>query len=341
MKIPLFTPTDIPDASHQVTAPGGYECWNFHARNATGDLLIAMSFSQGFPEHPGYLRAYRRFRQQPTRRTPPRPADYPCVCFSLYQNDRCVADFIAHFPADQLAATTDQTEVRCGPNLFVKEPGGSLLVEIRHRALSATFRFTPKRSGSPLEQVIFPRGWSGADHRWVISNPLCEVTGEIRLDLTAPSPLQFDGPGSHDHSFGLAPIGRGLNRWLRGHILMDNHTIFVHLARPTNNAIDCQMIESEPMGTRVLSLEQVQLDWNGRTGMQLRYPEHIQGGPVQLHSPRVLRSTLHSVRLVYRASIRGNHGEAFCEIIYPHRLRWPIPARFVLGHVIEKPTVQP
>ncbi len=67
--IPMFTPTPVPDAWHAVTAPGGYEWWYFDAEDRPDLRVVAILF-EGFVFHPGYLRAYARYRRRPTRGGP-------------------------------------------------------------------------------------------------------------------------------------------------------------------------------------------------------------------------------------------------------------------------------
>jgi len=76
-KISLYR-TDVadPDASHDVRAPGGYEWWYFDAEDTANDRQIVAIFLNGFIFHPGYLRAYRRYMNRPTRFAPPLPQDY-------------------------------------------------------------------------------------------------------------------------------------------------------------------------------------------------------------------------------------------------------------------------
>ena len=70
--IPMFIPPTVPDAWHQVSAPGGYEWWYFDAEQTDGDLRIVIILFQGFVFHPGYLRQYAKFLP-PADRSPPRP----------------------------------------------------------------------------------------------------------------------------------------------------------------------------------------------------------------------------------------------------------------------------
>jgi len=103
--ISLLTPTNIADAAHRVTAPGGYEQWYFDAEDAAGQLRMVAIFSQGFVFHPGYLRVYAKYRRWPTRNVPPLPAQFPCVYFVLYRGEEIVGQFISQYPAESFNAS--------------------------------------------------------------------------------------------------------------------------------------------------------------------------------------------------------------------------------------------
>src|SRR5438046_9734967 len=63
--LPLLSPTSVPDAWHNVTAPGGYDWWYFDAEDVANDRQIVAILLDGFGVHPGYLRAYARYRRWP------------------------------------------------------------------------------------------------------------------------------------------------------------------------------------------------------------------------------------------------------------------------------------
>ncbi len=343
---PLFTSTETPDAWHRVTAPGGYEWWYFDADDAGGEYRIVAIFFQGFVFHPGYLRAYARYRSRPTRHAPPLPADFPCVYFVLYRGDKIVAQFVSQYPTDQFDADADQPRVVIGPNRMWTDADGCLNLKLEgipwvltgrgpkfleNQTLSATLRFQPKLAHPAMQRTFFSRSWSGADHQWVLANPLCEVSGTVTLaDAATPLRLEFNGGGYHDHNFGTGPIGPGLKRWMWGRVLLDDHVMVFHYAQPKHGPDEIHLLESDAMGSREIAVEGVHANWAGRTATLLRYPEHLSIGPLRLSAPRVVDATPFYLRVAYEASVRGVAATAFCEIAYPHRLRWP-----VLGRMIE------
>jgi carotenoid 1,2-hydratase len=393
--ISLLTSPAIADASHQVTAPGGYEWWYFDAEDRAGDLRLVAIFFQGFVFHPGYLRAYGKYRWWPTRNAPPLPEQFPCVYFVLYRGSEIVSQFMSQYPADAFSAATDRVEVAIGPNrlsdgftthpfppkpvseilrragsvaeesgsseylrdrLGVTKPfqntgeNGSLTLHLEgvpwiltgrgpqmleSQKLSANLTFAPRDNQEPMERRFFARDWSTADHHWVIANPLCEVSGEIELADSATGKttnFSLNGRGYHDHNFGTGPIGPGLKRWMWGRVLLEDQATMFHYAQPRDAKYkdDIHMLETDAFGLRELPVDRFNADWSRRTNTLLRYPAWVEAGPLRLVNPRLIDVSPFYLRLVYDASIRGADGEAFCEIAYPHRLRWP-----VLGRMIE------
>jgi carotenoid 1,2-hydratase len=349
--ISLLTPPGVADASHQVTAPGGYEWWYFDAEDSAGELRMVAIFFQGFVFHPGYLRAYGKYRFRPTRNTPPVPADYPCVYFVLYRGEEIVSQFMSQYPAESFSAATDRVSVSAGPNRLETNDDGSLQVQLRgvpwmptgtgpkmleSQTLSANFRFAPRVAHAPMERRFFSRDWSKAEHHWVIANPLCDASGQIELkdvDDNTTTRFEIKGLGYHDHNYGTGPIGQGMRRWMWGRVLMEDHAAMFHYAQPrdVNQPDDIHMLEADPFALREMPVDRFNADWSLKTRTLLRYPAWVEAGAMQLVNPRLIDSSPFYLRLVYDASIRGAGGQAFCEIAYPHRLRWP-----VLGRLIER-----
>ena len=345
----LLTPIVVPDASHKVTAPGGYEWWYFDAEDTTGELRMVAIFFQGFVFHPAYLRAYGKFRRSPTRNAPPLPAEFPCVYFVLYRRSQIVGQFMSQQRSEEYSAADDRVDVSIGLNRLTSSPSGELDLHLKGvpwtltgrgpvthetQRLLADFRFSPRFTHEPMQRRFFSRSWSGADHQWVIANPLCDVTGEVEIydvPTKKETKFRFTGRGYHDHNYGTGPIGPGLKRWMWGRVLMNDHALMFHFAQPKNSAQadDVHMIEAEALGLREVAVDRFHADWSRKTSTLLRYPAWVEAGPLQLANPRVIDASPFYLRLVYDASVRGVTAQAFCEIAYPHRLRWPILGRMI------------
>jgi carotenoid 1,2-hydratase len=345
--IPMLTPTPVPDAWHQVTAPGGYEWWYFDAED--GDVRVVAILFQGFVFHPGYLRAYDRYRRRPTRVAPPTAADYPCAYLVAYRGGQIVGQFMSQFPPGAFSAGADRVDVTVGPNRLTRDVAGTLRLSLSGtpwvltgrgprtlvgQTLSAELAFRPLLPHRPVERTFLPRGWTGADHRWVLADPLCGVTGTVTLaGGPAPITLPIAGRGYHDHNYGTGPIGPGLRRWMWGRVLLgDDHAVMFHLAQPRDASLgdDLHLIEVDAHGPRELVGEHAAVDWSHRTATGLRYPARVRAGPLTLRDPVVVDASPFYLRIAYDADVRGVTGRAFCEVAYPHRLRWP-----VLGRMIE------
>jgi hypothetical protein len=53
------------------------------------------------------------------------------------------------------------------------------------------------------------------------------------------------------------------------------------------------------------------------------------GPALILRQPRILDSSPFCLRLRYDAFVDGEAARAFCRIVYPYRLGWPILGRFI------------
>jgi carotenoid 1,2-hydratase len=346
--IPMYIAPTVPDAWHQVAAPGGYEWWYFDAEQQDSGLRIVIILFQGFVFHPGYLRQYAKFRRRPTKVAPPVPADFPCAYFVVYRGDKILAQFMTQHPKDSFAAAVDRADVTVGPNSLKSAGDGTMSLSVTGvpwvltgrgpqtldgQTLSGKFEFRPRLVHPPMERTFFDRTWAGADHRWIVANPLCEVMGEIRF---GGEKLSFAGRGYHDHNFGTGPIGPGLDRWIWGRVLLKDHVLMFHHADPNDWPGELHLVEADSYGMRELSGESFIADWDRRTSTLLRYPNAIDVGPMSLRHPKVVDASPFYLRIAYEAAVRGETGTAFCEVAYPHRLRWP-----VLGRMIEMSVSHP
>ena len=185
-----------------------------------------------------------------------------------------------------------------------------------------------------MERTFLARAWSDADHHWVLANPLCSVTGAITLTgPSGPVRLSLNGQGYHDHNYGTGPIGPGLRRWMWGRVLAGDgdHALMFHLAQPRDAAHpdELHLVEADAFGLRELTGETASLDWRRTTATGLRYPANVRAGPLVLRDPTVIDASPFYLRLSYAATVRGLPGRAFCEVAYPHRLRWPVLVRMI------------
>lgn len=343
--IPLYEPNLLADASHDVRAPGGYEWWYFDAEDRASDTQIVAIYLHGFVFHPGYLRAIARYQRRPTRTAPPVPGDFPCAYFCVYRNGRILHQFMTQVAPRDYAARMDVVDVRIGENRLSTSEG-SLHLQMsgspwkltwqgpktdHSAALRADLRFAPTFPHAPAERVFLSRAMTGAEHHWVIANPHCAVEGTIHVD--GAEPIRFSGTGYHDHNYGAGPLGHGLARWIWGRAMLDDQVVTFHHAIPRSASLppETHLVHTDASGITEIPIQRTIADWSARTLAGLRYPRQLSlDDTLVLIHARIIDSAPFYMRLIYDAQVRGRSTTAFCEIAYPHRLRYP-----VLGRMIE------
>jgi carotenoid 1,2-hydratase len=348
--LPLFQTPAHPDAWHHVTAPGGYEWWHFDGEDATGRYQFVATFFEGFPFDPAYLRRYARYRRNPTRHRPPLPGEYPYAYFGVYEEGRVLARFLSQVQPGEFSASVERPDVRMGSNGFTTDADGTLRLRLDGptrrpawrggarrpdgRRLTGEFEFLPLLAGSPRERDRFPRSPSGAGHRWVIANPLCNVKGTVRLkpegfgaESKNGSPgrtIEFAGRGYHDHQFGTGPIALNLRQWVSGRVLTDRSILSFHIVRPRDPALsdEAELVEADGVGVRDVTTTCL-VDWERRGLAGLTYPARIIfGDRLRLSNPRVLGTDGCHGRVSYDAQLDGGTTAAFCDVFQPRRLAW-------------------
>jgi hypothetical protein len=154
-------------------------------------------------------------------------------------------------PAD-FSAARDRMHVTIGPNHATAGDDGTIALVLRGtpwkltaqgprrlegQTLIGEFAFRPTLRHAPMERIFLSRAMTGAEHHWVLANPLCEVEGTIRC-FTADAPgeglgIRFAGRGYHDHNYGTGPLGPGLKRWIWGRAAFDDAVHTFHYAVPS------------------------------------------------------------------------------------------------------------
>lgn len=346
--LPLYSANAVADASHDVRAPGGYEWWYFDAEDAATDTQIVAIYLNGFIFHPGYLRNYFRFLRRPTKRLPPLPTDYACMYLCVYRGGKILTQSMTQLRPDQYSAARDAVDVQLGPNRLTKSGdalrltidntpwkltgrGPQLLVD---QSLKANLTFKPSLPHPPQERRFLSRAMTGADHHWVIANPLCDVSGDVRIESTSGGPaetIHFTGRGYHDHNYGTAPLGPGLSRWFWGRAILDDRVVTFHYAVPRDKLLlpESHLVTADASAVTEIEMKpDIAFD---RRVLGLPYPSAANWpGVLRLSEPRVIDASPFYLRLQYKAEVNGRQTTAFCEAAYPHRLRWP-----VLGRMIE------
>lgn len=358
-RIPLLEPAAHPDAWHDVRAPGGYEWWYFDAEDATADVQLVAILLDGFVFHPGYLRRHFRYLRAPTRHTPATAGDYPCAYFVLYERGRVAAQFMTQYPPGSLRASRQRPEVTLGPNRFIEKDDDLALclsgtpwsltargpVTHHDQHLDVRWRISPISRHAPHERPFLSRAMTGSDHQWVLAAPHSRFTATVRLDRpTGGRTWQLAGHAYHDHNYGTGPLGPGLHRWIWGRALFEDACYTFHYAVPQDPDLppEPHMLRVTPRaGVEDVSpaARSVNASFNRRSSLLLAYPGRLELGPMHLMQPRIVDNTPFYLRLTYAADCEGRTGRAFCEVAYPHRLRWPVLGRMIEMSFDQRPSV--
>jgi hypothetical protein len=173
--IPLYSWPADPLASHRVTAPGGFELWQFEAEDPLQALRVKVEFALGHPNDAEYQQAYRRFLRKPTCVDPPLPRQFASVWCSLTEAQREFCNVKARL------ASTDIIELDSG-------------LDLRFRFA----RFARTEKGTVLLSVASADGSETELHFHPEVNSLRTVEGLIRTTRK----IDFKGTGSIQHTFG-------------------------------------------------------------------------------------------------------------------------------------------
>ena len=310
--IPLYAQPPHPDESHDVRAPGGYEWWYFDAEDERHDRRVVVVLFEGFAFHPRYLRRYARYRRYPTRVAPPLPEQYPCASIQIYERGEPRSHVLS------LAATPSQVMTRRGDGVEVR---------VSTDRVMARLLFAPRRRHAPLELSL-----GSPVHRWVLTDPLSSVEGEVRYERGRS--LTLSGRGYRDHQYGTAPYALDVARWFRGRVLFDDAAYAFHLVCDAGAQTDAvRLVESVPDRLAEIAVTGASCDWSRSARRGVTYPHAVAlDETLHLHNPRLIDSSAFHARLVYDAVCRGRRcGEALCDAVHPARLRHPI-----IGRTIEK-----
>jgi hypothetical protein len=307
------TPTDA-DGPRLIVAPGGYQWWYFEANDPVADVRVTAILFDGNPFHPKYLRRYAWYRRMPTRFAPPVPSEFPGVVVRVYEKGEAVGDAAWHHGPGACRATSDGVTI--GADGFTRNADGAMRLTIRG---SLDLTFTPK-SLTPRKLHEVARGASVAEpHGWVVSNPHCDVTGEVTVN---GRPVRFDGLGYQDHNYGAEPIHLAARRWFWSVAWLDDQALVAAELVPTRGqSWGVQLMNTTTLGSAT---------WDARTRLRIPYPTMVDfGDALCLDEPRVIESTPILVQLRYRARIGEVTTTALAHVVEPGRAGWPVVGRLL------------
>jgi hypothetical protein len=245
----------------------------------------------------------------------------------LWEKGRTIARFAYRYRADAFDASPRGPEVGVGPHRLLPGAGGTLALTIAEvpsaagaNRVSGELWFTPKLAVAPAARRFPSREAAGADHFWVIADPLCAVSGIVRITDPFSSPslreVHFAGRGYHDHRHGSGPLYATNDiRWIRGRVLFDDHAdVFQYFEQGPQGSY----FRADSSGIRDVTPDDWQPDRDGLQQLEL------QGGLV-LQSPQEVASNPFALTFTYDAMRSGKRqGTALCEVA---RLRSGLASR--------------
>jgi hypothetical protein len=304
---------------HRVGAPGGYEWWEFDALDETSGMRVILRFHDGFAFDPEYARRYDAYRRRPTVHSPPVPRQYPCVQFTVLENNSVVAANTIRFGEGAFQADAKSGAITVGDNRLELR-GGETRVQFQggDPAVSAEMIFRSRFPSLPIEQAIFVSEMGGL-HRWVLPQPQCDVEGQINFNGRQ---IRFGGVGHHDHFYGTGPIGPSVRRWLRGRAILPRRTVAFHICTDHGSGIDhFNAVAADDRHVARIDGGGCSCDWNGRTWRGLTFPTAVNfGQTLLLRRPRIVDWSLNSLQVLFDAYVDGETCQAWGEIAYPARL---------------------
>ena len=326
--LPLYDSSAAGDAWHQVRAPGGYEWWHVDLEDARQNLRIAGDLFEGHIFHPRYLRRSARYELWPLSCAPPTPGEFVGAAMAIYRGNQVLGKFTCHYGAGDFSASAQGLHVRIGPNEIRQDSPGQTRHLWRGTSdlggdIEADWTLAGLWNHPPLEQKIFQEPASPSEHRWIVAPSPCVAEGKIRVGNQT---IAFSGIGYRDHRFGTACPGRGVRRWIWGRILGKKRGLGFHIAQfsAAPGAYEATLVEADSQGVQQRRVASVVAGSSKHTLLGLAYPRelHLEPG-VELHSARLIEATAYRLRLAYETRVNGEEASAWCEIVYPHRLRWP------------------
>jgi hypothetical protein len=310
--LPLLTEAKVPNGTHRVAAPGGYEGWHYTASSDDGQLHVVAGMHESWALDPTYLKRYAWYRRMPTRVRPPVPMDYPAVTFALFQAEQETVRFTVRARPDEVRATDDGRSIRIGASHVDRSFDEVIHLHLRGmegaRTIAVDMTFHPIiRVGREIS--LDP---PAEQHRWVVVDPFCEVDGSISVfDAGAQARvIPFAGTGCHDHFYGTRSLAEGGERTFYGRVLLGGRALAFEQLGETSEAHLMRASKGiDPELTRAAV--------EGRPGD----PE-LRIGPLYLTHPTILVSNRSETLMTYHAAVADDHGIALCRVQHRRRVGW-------------------
>ncbi|BBH15731.1 hypothetical protein Back2_00180 [Nocardioides baekrokdamisoli] len=200
-ELSLVVPKD--HGLHASTSRRAFEHWYFDARLESGHTIV------------GFL----------TKRRPEQGANCdPSVELIVYGPDGSKIDARVSFPKDQARFSTDDVDVRIGPNRCWVDRSGPLPVQ--RVVLAAGELAFDLAFANELPSWMPGKGetyYGARDHfGWVVAAPRARVSGTLTIGGAV---LDATGIGYADHNWGVGDMKRIIERWHWGRLYTDEHSL--------------------------------------------------------------------------------------------------------------------
>jgi hypothetical protein len=301
--LPLYNPAAPPGAWHDVTAPGGYECWAFDGEDPAADIQVTVVFASGAPLDTQYLREFAQYKRSPTKRLPPLPRDHAGVALCVYRGGRRLEQ---SFETGAMAVHDGELTIgrsrmsRVGDTWRVSAGGAEL-----------TF------SEAVLPPVTRPvlRFLRRSQHEWTAVAPRCRMAGRAAV---AGGAIDLAGIGSHEYALGTAPICYGVNRLVRGRLFTADGVAMFHLAQHATDPGCREALLRHVTPAGVTELPGADVD-------SPRFEQIRFGDLLTLRNGRIIAAYARGLRMAFDAEWQGKGaGVAFADAIFPQPPRQPI-----------------
>jgi hypothetical protein len=291
--VPLYE--DAPgNSSHHVRAPGGFETWRLRAHDSQQNLLFILSIWNGYLFHPSYQKRYAAYLRHPTRTLPPLPSEYACQELILYQNGRLIISSISPLPPVESFPII--------PHSGICLSLGSSRLDLEPHLPPALTYFETR----------------GPHHRWILTNPLLKIKGELQLPALA-NKLTINAVACHDHRYGMQRAISWNPSWYDGCALFPSCALLFE-GTPTTSWLT--LYESTLRASPFIEHPIDTISYK-RSLFGIRYPQSFRlADHGTLTNPRILYSSPVRLHLSYEAKSPTESGHAFVEIFHPHRLQW-------------------
>jgi hypothetical protein len=311
-------PLSRADDWHRIGAPGGYEWWEFDALDESNRLRVIVRFHDGFVLDSEYARRYDSYRRRPTAHAPPVPRQYPCVQFTILENDLIVAGNTIRFGEGAFQVDAKTGAITIGANrIEMRDAETRLQFQGGGGAASAEMIFKSRMLALPFEQVMFSAEFG--IHRWTVTRPRCDVEGQINF---SGRQVRISGIGYCDHHYGTGAVGASTRRWLRGRAMLPGGTVAFYVLTDHASGIDefAAVLADDAQVARMDGLDCCCV-WNERTWRGLTFPSAVNFGQLLvLRRPRIVDTSANSLQLLFDAYVDGETCQAWGEIAYPARL---------------------